>query len=110
MSEMVMTFQVGTSRQLLKAVQSFRQYSTKCVTATLCSLQSKRGERDGHDTLSGDEQTGGPLHVLSDLAQQQQGSLARQPPAPAPVASSTASAGMHSRSNGTAAAGGCHSF
>lgn len=34
-------------------------------------LQSKRGERDGNDTESGDDQAGSPLHVLSDAAQKE---------------------------------------
>lgn len=34
-------------------------------------VQSKRGERDGNDTESGDEQVGSPLHVLSDAAQKE---------------------------------------
>lgn len=34
-------------------------------------MQSKRGDRDGTDTESADEQAGSPLHVLSDVAHQE---------------------------------------
>ena len=35
------------------------------------TFQSKRGERDGNATESGDDQAGSPLHVLSDVAQKE---------------------------------------
>lgn len=34
-------------------------------------LQSKRGERGGNDTESGENEAGSPLHVLSDAAQKE---------------------------------------
>lgn len=41
-------------------------------------MQSKRGDRDGTDTESGDDQAGSPLHVLSDVAHKE-GHLQTQP-------------------------------
>lgn len=67
-------------------------------------IQSKRGDRDGNDTESADEQTGSPLHVLSDMAQKE-GELAARPGAVANGADSAASPRMQTRSGGQAAAG-----
>lgn len=67
-------------------------------------VQSKRGKRDGNDTESADEQTGSPLHVLSDMAQKE-GELAARPGAAANGPDSAASPRMQTRSGGQAAAG-----
>ena len=67
-------------------------------------LQSKRGERSGNDTQSGDEQTGSPLHVLSDIAQKE-GEMAAQPDAAALAADNASSPRQLSRNNGDATAG-----
>ena len=103
---------VGTRKLAPQGSQAFFEHLSEWRQAEGCPacdrnalfLQSKRGNRDGNDIQSGDEQTGSPLHVLSELAQRQ-GSLATQPSAPALGADSTAPAGMQTRDNGTAAAG-----
>ncbi|KAA6427377.1 MAG: hypothetical protein FRX49_02041 [Trebouxia sp. A1-2] len=66
--------------------------------------KSKRGARDGNDTESADEQTGSPLHVLSDIAQRE-GELEARPEAAANGADSELSPRMQTRSGDSAAAG-----
>ncbi|KAL0053903.1 hypothetical protein WJX82_000883 [Trebouxia sp. C0006] len=66
--------------------------------------KSKRGERDGNDTESADEQTGSPLHVLSDIAQRE-GELEARPGAAPNDTDSQSSPRMQTRSGGNAAAG-----
>ena len=73
------------------------------LSAVCLLLQSKRGERDGNDTES-DEQTGSPLHVLSDIAQRE-GELEARPEAALNGADSEMSPRMQTRSGGNAAAG-----
>ncbi len=91
-------------------VQSYRYISsmngseTSVLSAVCLFLQSKRGERDGNDTESADEQTGSPLHVLSDIAQRE-GELEARPEAAANGADSQSSPRMQTRSGGNAAAG-----
>ncbi len=78
---------------------------TSVLSPACLFLQSKRGERDGNDTESADEQTGSPLHVLSDIAQRE-GELEARPEAPSNGgADSESSPRMQTRSGGTAAAG-----
>ena len=74
------------------------------LSAACLFLQSKRGERDGYDTESADEQTGSPLHVLSDIAQRE-GELEARPEVAANGADSEVSPRMQTRSGGNAAAG-----
>ena len=83
--------------------------SLPCVSASLfdtvyAPVQSKRGEHDGNDTESADEQTGSPLHVLSDMAQKE-GELEIPPDAAVNGADSKLSPRMQTRSGGTVAPG-----
>ena len=72
-------------------------------------VQSKRGERDGNETESGDDQAGSPLHVLSDAAQKEC-HLEARPDAAAvdgiPLSRMQASHGGHGVSAASAAASG----
>lgn len=77
---------------------------TSVLSAVCLFLQSKRGARDGNDTESADEQTGSPLHVLSDIAQRE-GELEARPEAAANGADSELSPRMQTRSGDSAAAG-----
>ena len=80
-------------------------FETSVLSAVCPFLQSKRGERDGNDTESADEQTGSPLHVLSDIAQREGELEARPEAAPNGGADSELSPRMQTRSGGNAAAG-----
>ncbi len=79
-------------------------FETSVLSAVCLFLQSKRGERDGNDTESADEQTGSPLHVLSDIAQRE-GELEARPGAAPNGTDSQSSPRMQTRSGGNAAAG-----
>ena len=67
-------------------------------------LQSKRGGRDSNDGVSGDDETGSPLHVLSDAAQQEN-QLEEQPRTAANGAHNMALPRMQRRHSGAAAVG-----
>ena len=71
------------------------------VALTLVSMQ--RAQRDGNDTESADDQTGSPLHVLSDVAHQE-GQLEGKPEAAVNGAAPTALSRMQTRHSGSAAA------
>ena len=70
----------------------------------LVAVQSKRGDRDGNDTESGDEQAGSPLHVLSDVAQKECHLEARPEAAAVIAARNMAYSRMQTRHGGSAAA------
>ncbi len=90
---------------MLLTCQNITLSSQNSVLSAACLfLQSKRGERDGNDTESADEQTGSPLHVLSDIAQRE-GELEARPEAAANGADSQLSPRMQTRSGSNAAAG-----
>ena len=57
-------------------------------------MQRQRGKQDGNDAESTDDQSGSPLHVLSDVAQQE-GQLQGKPEAAANGAAHAANGAAH---------------